>query len=204
MVSVFILGLISTAAIMDLTVTRRKDQLDTAVRLVASDLRSLQDRALNGQNVLSCIKSGSVPPLWLVCETDISSCQPGSCGEHPPSAVGFHAIKGATSTRYDLFADVDATKADWKETDATEVFLTRDLAQNGAPNVAIDDLITSGSLSSVDVAFQRQNGDMGINGCFSLSTPCTPVTLRILLRQTQSNEVREVDLNSITGRVSIQ
>ena len=200
MVSIVILGLISTAAIIDLGTTRQKDQLDTAVRLVAADLRSLQDRALTGQNILSCPQGSSS----VVCELDRSSCDdPANCTEHPPSAVGFHAMKGTTSTRYDLFADVDPAKADGKE-DPTEIFLTRDLAQNGAPNVVISDLVASaGSVPSVDVAFQRQNGEMGINGCFEPA--CTSsVTLRILLRQVQSNEVREVDLNSITGRISMQ
>lgn len=198
MISIVIIGLISTAAIMDLNVTRRKDQLDRAVRLVAADLRSLQDRALTGQNMLSCMSTGN--SLQMVCQNSQVGCFPGSCTPHSPTAVGFHAVKDATT--YELFADVEVSKADWKKTDATEVFQLRDLAQNGAPNVVISDFITTGSNADVDVAFQRQNGAMGINACYA---PCSsPVTLRIILRHTQSNEMREVDLNAVTGRISIQ
>ena len=198
MVSVVILGLIATTSFVSLRASRQKDELNTAVRLVAGDLRALQARALAAQNILTCMDSGT--SLKIVCERSTVSCFPSSCNPLPPFGVGFHAVKGATA--YDLFADVDAGKNDWLETDASEIFLVRDIAKSGAQNVVINDLITSVSLSSVEVSFQRQNGSMGISGCYA---PCSaPVALRIQLRHTQSGDVKEVALNSYTGRISIQ
>lgn len=197
MVSISILGLIAVATVLDLRSSRQKDQLNTAVRVVASDLRSLQDRGLTAQNILTCPEAATGKNI--VCEASTASCVPSTCTALPPYGVGAHFVRGATT--YDLFSDVDASKNDWKKTDATEIFQTRDLSLAGAPDVVIDDLVTSASVASIDVAFQRQNGAMGIDACY---TPCTaPVSLRIVLRHIVSNETKEVDLNSYTGRISV-
>ena len=198
LISVFIISLISIAAVVNLSASRRTDQLNNAARLVAADLRSLQSRALSGQNIKSCPDKDS---KQVVCENDTSACSnPMTCSPLPPLGVGVHFdVKQGTS--YDLFADVDASsKNDWKKTDASEIFQTRDLAANGAPNVTIDDLIVNNaSQLSTDVAFQRQNGLMGIDATFD-----KPMTVRIKLRHLQSNDVKFVSVNSVTGRISIE
>ena len=196
--SVMILGLIAVTSFVSLRTSRQKDELNTAARVVAADLRALQARALAAQNLKTCPDSAS--GLKIVCENSSANCVAASCTPLPPFGVGLHATRGIAS--YELFADVDATKNDWLKTDASEVFLQRDLEKSGAPNVLVNDLITSVSLASVDVSFQRQNGSMGISGCYA---PCaSPVALRIQLRHTLSNEIKEVALNSYTGRISIQ
>ncbi|MFZ2803732.1 MAG: type II secretion system protein [Patescibacteria group bacterium] len=197
LVSIMILGLISVATITDLRTSQQADELATAARVVAADLGAEQNAALTGQNIRTCTDSATSKND--VCELSTSSCVSGSCAAAPPYADGLHFVAGSSS--YDFFADVETTKNDWKETDATEIVKTRNLAGVGAANVVIDSLVTSSSLATVDVAFQRQNGAMGINACYA---PCaSPVTLRIILRHTLSNNTTEVDLNSYTGRVSI-
>jgi type II secretory pathway pseudopilin PulG len=197
LVSILILGLISVATVTNLRSSQQADQLATAARIVAADLRAEQDAALTAQSIKTCTNGVSAK---IVCEGGTSSCV-GACTSLPPFGTGLHFMKA--SSTYDVFADVDQTKNDWKETDASEIVQTRSLSLVGAPNVIVSDLITSSTQSSIDVAFQRQNGTMGIAGCF-IGSCVSPVTLRIILKHTVSNQTAEVDLNSVTGRVSIQ
>lgn len=197
LISVFILGLIAAASVVNLRASRQRDELNSAIRVVAADLRSLQARALTGQNTSVCNDGGGVP---IVCEQTTSGCAvPASCAPLPPYGVGAYFIRG--QAKYDLFAEVAPTKNDWKRTDATEVFQTREFSKAGAPYVVIDDLVTTASLASVNVAFQRQNGTMGIEACYA---PCVaPVALTIRLRHTLSNQTRDVSLSAYTGRISV-
>ncbi len=198
MVSVFILTLLTTTVMFDLRASKRKDELNTAARVVAADLRSLQARALTGQNIQTC-----TPPSAksVVCELSAAACGGAACLALPPFGVGVHFQTAATA--YILFADVEATKNDWQQTDASEIFLTRDLASVGAPNVTLDALTLpapSGVVTQVDVAFQRQNGSMVIGGC--VTTGCSS-RLEIRLKHTVSGDVKLVELNGLTGRISI-
>lgn len=194
-VSVFILGLISTSVLYNLRSTRRTDELRAAARIVAGDLRALQSRALSGQNIKTC-----TPSTRIVCELSEASCAGSVCVPLPPFGVGVRLTSG--SNLYTLFADVDTTKQDWKQTDATEIFLTRDLSIGGAPNVVIDVLTLpapTGIVPFVDVAFQRQNGGMVIGECIS---GCN-ATLFIRLKHLISGDTKQVEVNAITGRVSV-
>lgn len=198
MISVAILMLISTAAVVNLRATRMKDELNTAVRLVSADLRALQSRALSGSNINSCTDSDG---KLGVCEMDASFCAGSSsaCTPKPPYAVGAFLERNANN--YRMFADVEPTKNDWKYTDTSETFDIRYLERNGAPNVTISDLLIGGSsVNQINVAFQRQNGSMGIEGCYA---PCaSPTSLTITLKHKISSETKNIYLNSYTGRIS--
>ncbi len=200
MISIGILTLISAAAVVNLRTTRMKDELNTAVRLVAADLRSLQARALAGSNLNSCLDANG---KYASCEFSAAYCAGGSldCKSRPPFGVG--ALFQSNNNFYLMFADVDSSKNDWQYTDDTESFNTRYLDKNGAPNVVISDLATNaGVVGSVNVAFQRQNGSLGIQGCYA---PCvTPVALTITLKHLVSLETKNVYLNSYTGRISAE
>ncbi|MFH1620797.1 MAG: hypothetical protein ABIB04_01795 [Patescibacteria group bacterium] len=200
MISVGILTLISAAAVVNLRTTRMKDELNTATRLVAADLRSLQSQALAGSNLSSCMDSTG---KYAACELNTNYCasDPSDCQPKPPYAVG--AFFRRSLNYFDMFADVDTSKNDWQYTDDTEIFNKRFFDKNGAPNVEIFQLITNaGNAASVDVAFQRQNGSMGLNGCYA---PCaSPVSLTIILRHKISLETRSIYLNSYTGRISLE
>lgn len=198
MVSIAIMGIIAVVTMNDLRSSQRKDQLNNAARIIAADLRTLQAQALTGQNVKSC----SADMSFIVCEQNASGCSNGStsCVAQPPSAVGLHVTQGAFI--YDEFADV--ASQDWQENLPNELLQSRSLPLLGARNVVIDTLI-AGSLTvaDADVAFKRQTGNMGINGCYDCGL-AGPYSLTIRLKQTQTNETKDVVLNAVTGRISIE
>jgi prepilin-type N-terminal cleavage/methylation domain-containing protein len=195
LISVFILGLIASASVVNLRTARQRDELESAVRVIAADLRSLQSRALSAQNVKSCL-AGAVRQ---VCELSQAGCT-GACSDASPIAVGAHFTQNTTS--YTLFAEVEPTKNEWEQTDATEVFLTRDLSKSGGTNTQITTLNAGGSpVAQTDISFQRQNGSLGIDGCYA---PCaSPVTLVITVAHSISGVTRTVSANAYTGRISI-
>ncbi len=190
MVSVIVLAIIATITVVSLNHTSQVDQLNTAVRVVEGDLRSLQSQALSAGNVKICPDTGGVP---VVCEDSTTGCaNPAQCVPTPPPGVGAHFTTG--SSVYRMYADVRPTTNDHKYTDAKEVFQSRDLGGAGAPNVVISALSQG---SPTDVEFERQNGDMFINGM-------TTSTLSITLKQTVTNDTRTVSMNALTGRISIE
>jgi prepilin-type N-terminal cleavage/methylation domain-containing protein len=195
LISVFILGLIASASVVNLRTARQRDELESAVRVIAADLRSLQSRALSAQNVKSCI-SGA---LRQVCELSSVGCT-GVCADASPIAVGAHFAQNSTS--YTLFAEVEPSKNEWEQTDATEIFLTRDLSKSGGTNTQITTLNAGGSMvTQTDISFQRQNGSLGIDGCYA---PCaSPVTLVVTVAHSISGQTRTVSANAYTGRISI-
>lgn len=197
MVSIAILGIIATIAVFDLRKSRQTDELNTAVRVVAADLRALQTRALTAANLKTCPDAGGIT---VVCENGTSPCaDPAQCLPAPPLAVG--ARFTTNQNAYDLFADVDPSKYDVKETDATEVFFQRALDKSGAPNVTVQAL-SAGSPS--DVGFLRQNGNMQVNGCNPKIGCGAPLTLTVTFLHSQSGNTKAVFMDVNTGRISIQ
>lgn len=202
MISVSIVGLLALFVVVDLRSTQKHEQLINAARIVAADLRSLQARALTAQNLKTCADMASKN---VVCERSTASCaDPTMCTLLPPFAVGGHFIGGATA--YTFFADVDpdVARKDFVETaDAGESFFTRALNTSGGQNVVIADLrILSGTTAHAHVAFERQNGGMHITPCAASCPGVTMLTIR--LRQTQTGETKDVTLNAVTGRISIE
>ncbi len=199
MISIAIVGIISVAAFYSLRQGRMNDELNTAVRVVASDLRNVQSRALTAQNVKFCEDTSTPTAKNIVCENSTALCQtPVVCTAVPPAGVGVHLTKAGSG--YDFYAKYDPGTTDWREVDPGEVFFTRSLATAGASNVKISKLGTA-DMSALDVAFQRQNGNMLIDACPAGCTNLTTIT--ITLQHKVSLKTASVSLNTITGRISI-
>ncbi|MFA4954724.1 MAG: hypothetical protein WC641_05420 [Patescibacteria group bacterium] len=193
LISISILGLIAVIAIFDLRATRMKDELRTAERLVASDLRSAQARALSAQNLKFC---PTAVGEWISCEQSTTDCA-GACDPYPPAAIGLRLTEDSAS--YVFFAKRDLT--DNLRMENGEAFLTREFARNGAPNVKVSSVVGVAALPNADVAFQRQNGSMRINAC---PTCLEEQNLTITLKHSVSDETKTVSLNSLTGRISVE
>lgn len=196
MTSVAIIGIIATITVFDLRTSQRNDELNNGIRVVASDLRSLQSRALSATNFKSCtaVSDGKK----IVCESSTTGCVAGTCVQAPPSSVGARFTAG--SSTYDLFAEVELSKYDARETDATEVFMQRKLALSGAPNVTIFALSDT---NPSDVVFFRQNGNMQINACNPWVCP-SPQNLTVTLKHSITGKTKTVYMDTGTGRISIQ
>ena len=196
MVSVAVLAIIASTSVFALRSSQEADQLNTAARVLASDLRSYQSRALTSQNVKICANTSG---KMVTCELDTSGCSvPASCAAQPPAAFGVHVV--ANASVYSLFVEPEPTTADWAYTGTAERVMDRDLSQAGAPNVIIS-AIDSGTPS--DVAFERQNGSAVINGCRASQGCVSSSSITMTLQHTKSGVTRTVTLNSVTGRVSI-
>lgn len=193
-VSVAILAIISSITVASLYTTSQSEQLDNAAQLLTADLRTLQSQALTASSINACLDGSS---KYLVCALSTAGCS-GACGPQIPADVGMRLA--VTQSSYTYFADVEPTKTDWKQTDATEVFFNRSFAGAGAPNVVISAISTG---SPVDIAFERQNGNMDINGCRLSQGSCTPTNVTITLQQTQTHATKSVTMNALTGRISI-
>ncbi len=190
LISVAILAIISMMSVYSLNSSRSQEELKTAQRVVAADLRTLQAKALNAENVKFCTNSSGAK---IVCETSTTGCT-DSCTAVPPAGVGGHFVRNAAT--YDFYAKYDPSTTDWRKSAATEVFQTRDLAKSGAANV----LIAGFSVGvTADIAFERQNGGMKINVCPSGCTNDSVLT--ITLRHTKTGATKTVTLYTLTGRI---
>ncbi|MBI5655152.1 type II secretion system protein [Candidatus Uhrbacteria bacterium] len=196
MISVAILGIIATAAGYSLRTSQYRDQLRSAGRVVAADLRSLQARAIAGSNIKFCTIAGQK----AVCENSSAACT-DACTAVAPAGVGMRLNKNATA--YDLFAKYDPNTTDWRESNAGEIFMTRDLVRSGALNVTISNLQGMVMFNTVDVAFQRQNGNMLIDVC---PVGCTNQNfMNITLTHSKlPTQPLTVSMNKLTGRISIE
>ncbi len=197
MISVLIVGLIATAASVDLRASQYHDELRTATRVLAADLRSLQSQALTGRNVAVCNDAGGVS---VICEANTALCAAGSaCAMAPPGALGLTLNVG--SSTYLLFADVDAAKSGGTLSDVTEILETHNFALLGSPRVVIHALRIPASVGSATVAFSRQNGVTGINGCFAPACS-SPSVVRIELQHSKTGDISTIEVDAVTGRVS--
>jgi prepilin-type N-terminal cleavage/methylation domain-containing protein len=199
MISMAVIAIIASISVFSLAASQRTDQLNTAAQVVVADLRSLQSSALSSENIKTCAAGGKN----ITCEQSMTACDGGasSCTPQSPAAVGVEFKVNQPS--YDFFAEVEpSTAGDWALTTGSgEKYLTRSLAQSGAPNVRI---VTLSVGSPTDVAFERQNGSMVINGCRVSQGCSTHTSLTVVLQQTQSLETRTITMNAFTGRISIQ
>ncbi len=194
LISLGILGLLATAVAVSLGSTARTEALTSAARLIAADLRALQSRALTAQNIKTC--TSAVPQT--ICEDPSVSCVP--CTPAPPFSFGAHFARSSSS--YTFFAEPDLATKNWME-EPGETFATRNLAALGIPNVTVIDLLTTGSVSDAEIAYERQNGRMHVTPCASGVCP-EETTLTIRLKQTQSGATKDVTLNALSGRISIE
>jgi type II secretory pathway pseudopilin PulG len=197
LISITIVGIISVAAFYNLRSARMTDELRTASRVLAADLRSAQSRALQGENIKWCLDSMGDN---IVCENGTALCaDPATCTAQPAGGFGVHFYKN--SDTYDVYSIYTTEATDWRRTQIGENLLIRALPRSGAANVTIIGLQSAISYDEVDVAFQRQNGNMKINACSS----CTEASyLNVQLRHNTSLKVITVSLNRLTGRISIE
>ncbi|MFH1077915.1 MAG: type II secretion system protein [Patescibacteria group bacterium] len=211
MVSIVILVLISTTTVFSLTSTRNKDELNTAARMLASDIRNIQARALAARNVYQC--TGADGKLQL-CGADASvtpTCV-DACTPLPPPRFCLHTPPA--SQFYQLYADIRGN--DWRLTDTNERLINRSLAlpgggSGGNVNMLISNVSWPGSPATpntADICVSRQSGTMRINACGDAGLPaCTPTepqVLTVTLRHNKSGESKTIEVNAVTGRVSIQ
>ncbi len=195
LVSVSILAILGTISIFDLRASRRVDELNTAARYLAADLRSLQARALTAKNIKTCLDGGNVK---IVCENSSASCA-GACTPEPPAAIGVSFAQNAST--FSLYAKLDSASTDWTNTSAVETVEIHSFRLNGAPNVIIDNLDNTFLPGRADISFMRQSGSTRLNACVAC---LEPGSISIRLKHTESNATRIVKVNGITGRISIE
>jgi prepilin-type N-terminal cleavage/methylation domain-containing protein len=196
LISIAILGVLSTGGYLTLQGARNADELQTAVRVLANDLRSMQSMALSTTNVRICdLAIGGTG----VCVTTTAGCNGGTCTPRPPAAVGVRLTTGSGS--YTLYGKTDGT-SDLRYASAREVIEVRDLAGSGAQNVRVQSFTTvpgAAAANPMNIAFLRQSGSMKINQCGT----CTAATeLVVALRHTVTGQLARVRLNVVTGRIS--
>ncbi len=204
MVSITILAVISTATVFGLRDSRANEELQTAARLLAGDIRSVETRALAGANVKVCTV---VAGAKKVCEAENTS--PEACVSDcaPTSPPKFGVRFSAQDSRYVIFSDVE--QEDWRYTSTREASVNRSLNTLGNARVIIEEINTElGPSASVDIAAERQSGRLRINACGEVGLPdCVPTepqTASILLRHLGTNKTATVKVSAISGRVTIE
>ncbi len=203
LVSIAILTIISSVTIVSLASSRQREELTTAARLLSADLRNIQAEALAAHNVRSCVIAAG---MSRVCEPENTSSMTciGACTPLPPPHVGIHFLTGQDT--YILFADVMAD--DSRYGGVNELLQTHTLNPLGGGKVIISAMTTNlGPLMDADVSVGRQNGVTRINACGDANQPsCSPTepkVLDIILTHVSSGATATVEVNSITGRVSV-
>lgn len=195
LVSIAILGLLAAGSWVTLTRAKYRDDLYNASRVLSSDLRSAQASALNSTNVKFC---NTGVPLDIVCEASIVGCAT-PCSPQTPATVGIQLVTGNAS--YDLYAQNDVSGGDLRGRIPADRISTRNFSDSGAPNVTIQGFTATpmaALVSPMNVAFQRQNGNMRINVC----PACTAANeLTITLVHAITGKTALVKMNSITGRI---
>ncbi len=204
MVSITILMLISAATVFGLRGAREREELQTAARLLAGDIRSVETRALAGSNVKVCAVSAATVK---VCEAENPSLEACVSDCAPTSPPIFGVRFSAQDSRYTLFADTESE--DWRLTSARESIAPRTLNTLGSNRVVIDDITTeSGQIAAVDIGIERQNGRVRINACGEVGLPdCAPTeprTASILLRHLGTDQTVTIKVNAVSGRVTIE
>lgn len=202
-ISVGILTLISTSTVFVLKRSREKDELQIAARMLAADLRDVQARALHARNTLTCNTAGFGR---RVCEPENQSpvvCA-DACAPSPPPRFGI-AFTTFQDT-YSLFADVNTE--DWRLTSDLEVVAKRGLNPLGGSKVVISRLETNlGVVPSAQLGAARQSGGIRLEACgdpgLPACVPTEPTNLIITLRHISSNDTTIVEVNALTGRVSM-
>jgi prepilin-type N-terminal cleavage/methylation domain-containing protein len=204
MISVAILTLISTATVYSLRATRQKEELRTAARILSGDIRNVQAMALAARNVLTCDIAGGVKRVCEISNPSQAACV-SECEQAPPSRYGIEYDKDGVG--YTLFADIGG--ADWRLTSDLEIISQHQLNPLGNARVAISNIQTElGDADKATIAVGRQNGTMRIDACDDVGLPdCVPTEpqdLKITLKHQQTDETAVIEVNAITGRVSVR
>lgn len=203
LISISILGLIAVMSIVNFSSSQRSDELNTAARVLAADLRSAQSRALSGGNVKLCPAIPAALSSLAACEAGTSNCaDPAQCKPQAPEGIGLHLIAGQSA--YDEYVVIGAETGEWRMTYPAMAFFRRDLSRSGAPRVVVSAIDGAGvalPYGAMDVSFGRQNGAMHFNECVGCDPPPNVVT--VTLRHAQTGKTKTVLLNRLTGRISV-
>lgn len=197
LIGISIVVLLATITVFELRTSKRSDELKTATRQFAADLRAAQSNALAAKSVKACETAASD---LAVCEFDTASCGVNPCEDRIPAAYGVFVTTG-TST-YSIFTDINPVSGtDFRYTDSGEVYESHNLLLLGSQDVVIEQIFSSSTaVASASVSFMRQNGKVRINNS---ATPPEPAIIRFILKHTITNKTAEVQVNSVTGRISI-
>ncbi len=202
LIALAIVVLLSLISVFELRATNQNEELRAAAGQMASDIRGVQSRALEGQSTRTCLLGTE----QAVCENKDPGCLPAQpCKDYIPAGYGI--FFGSGSSSYVLFADVNSGAQDFKYTSSKEYFLERNLLEGTSGKVVIDGITSyrsSGNTSQpwANAAFVRQGGNAHIIDPVTGVQP-EPFLLRIRIRHQVSGKTLEVELNPVTGRVSI-
>jgi len=200
LVSVAVMGILAVTVMSNLNSGKQTEELRTAANQLVADIRSMQARALAAGEVKACPKADG---KMAICENSTTMCLlPANCIGHVPSSFGIHA--STTNTGYVLFAEEEPSKADYKYSGQDETLIARTLLQGSSQDVVIQNIYSDKpavgfAVSVGDISFTRQNG---VTRMFDGTTEPDVITIR--LKQKQSNVTKDVVINRITGRVSIE
>lgn len=194
LVSIAIVGLLATFAVVSLDSSKNTEELRTVARQVVGDIRSMQARALSAQNIKTCATSAGYD---AVCENGIASCV-GPCALATPAGFGIHFE--ATSSTYVMFADVIAD-AQYRYTDTKENLVLRRIAETTS-NVVIQQVTVPASVANGDIMFLRQSATPHVYHPGMPVDP-EPVSFIIRLKHKISEDTVDVEVDRITGRISV-
>lgn len=199
LISLSIIVLLATITVFELRSSRRTEELRTAARRVSADLRGMQSRALSAKNLKTCT---SPTADLAVCEFSTAVCGANPCAESIPSAYG--VVFTASSYQYTMFADINPSSGvDYRYSDAGEIYLQQSILPLETDYVIVDQITADGApVASVDISFMRQSGTVRM---FHPGVPpaAEPSLIRIRLLHTLTGSTAEIEINRITGRISI-
>ncbi len=204
LVSLAILIIITLAVAGDVSKTRKREELVSSVRLVHNAIRDAQARAQTARSIKMCDNAG----VNVVCEANEDNCGIATCDAFiVPVAVGVSLSTGDSFAT--TFAEIDATLEDRRNDASGREFMETEkfAEQREGSNVVTISSLTAGTVSVTDatVTFERQSGNMQINGC--PVPPCSPAganTLEIVLEHSQSGQQKAIRLNALTGKISLE
>ncbi len=201
LVALSIVVLLSLLTVFSLRSANQKDELRAAAAQLASDLRSAQAQALEAQNIKTC-KPGTEN---VVCENSSAACGASACQDAIPSGYGIWMH--AASSSYVIFADVNPATQDYKYTSANEKIQERELLLGTSDKVEIQSIETywpsmGAGPAWANVSFVRQSGQAHIVDVLVPPQP-EPYLILIRIRHKVSGEYKDVEVNKITGRVSV-
>lgn len=197
LIGLSIIVLLATITVVELRQARRGDELRTAARQLAGDIRAMQSRALSAKNLKTCDAGGG----FAVCEASDAVCGGTPCDYSIPAAFGVHLVIN-TST-YAMFADINpAAGVDYHFTDSHEIMEYRSVLPLATDYVIIDQITSTSStpVPFADISFMRQNGTTRL---YDDTVPPEPAIVKIRLLHTISNKTMEIEVNRVTGRISI-
>ena len=198
LVSLAIMGLLAVTVVVNMNSGKRTEELRNSARQLAADIRSMQSRALAAGDVKACPKGS----MLMVCENTTAGCtDPAQCSGTVPAVYGVMATTSATS--YVLFAEVEPSTVDYWMDNNDELMARRPLLQVANQDVEIKEIQVPGAMglppTVASIAFMRQSGT---NRLYD-GTGVEPSIIKIILRHKLSDAELGLEINRVTGRVSI-